>query len=109
MGPGAHWVAHLRQAGIPPKSVRHLVHTHLHIEHTRVLGHFPTRPWSSTQGSWMLRERQIHLVRIAMSAMTSNSPTSIGGPTKASWTYSVTGRCGLSRRPATHRATTHSC
>ncbi|HWX96605.1 MAG TPA: N-acyl homoserine lactonase family protein [Solirubrobacteraceae bacterium] len=41
MGPEAHCVAQLRQAGIPPQSVRHLVQTHLHIDHTGALGHFP--------------------------------------------------------------------
>ena len=36
-----HCVAQLRQLGIAPESVRHLVQTHLHIDHTGALGHFP--------------------------------------------------------------------
>ncbi len=36
-----HCVAQLRQVGIAPESVRHVVQTHLHIDHTGALGHFP--------------------------------------------------------------------
>jgi N-acyl homoserine lactone hydrolase len=36
-----HCVAQLHGLGIAPKSVRHLVQTHLHIDHTGALGHFP--------------------------------------------------------------------
>lgn len=36
-----HCVAQLRQLGIAPESVRHVVQTHLHIDHTGALGHFP--------------------------------------------------------------------
>jgi N-acyl homoserine lactone hydrolase len=36
-----HCVAQLRELGIAPKSVSHLVQTHLHIDHTGALGHFP--------------------------------------------------------------------
>jgi glyoxylase-like metal-dependent hydrolase (beta-lactamase superfamily II) len=36
-----HCVAQLRELGIAPESVRHLVQTHLHIDHTGALGHFP--------------------------------------------------------------------
>ena len=36
-----HCVAQLRQLGIAPESVGHLVQTHLHIDHTGALGHFP--------------------------------------------------------------------
>ncbi len=35
-----HCVAQLRQLGIAPQSVRHVVQTHLHIDHTGALGHF---------------------------------------------------------------------
>jgi glyoxylase-like metal-dependent hydrolase (beta-lactamase superfamily II) len=35
-----HCVAQLRQLGIAPKSVRYVVQTHLHIDHTGALGHF---------------------------------------------------------------------
>ena len=36
-----HCVAQLRKLGIAPDSVRHIVQTHLHIDHTGALGHFP--------------------------------------------------------------------
>jgi N-acyl homoserine lactone hydrolase len=36
-----HCVAQLHELGIAPESVRHLVQTHLHIDHTGALGHFP--------------------------------------------------------------------
>jgi N-acyl homoserine lactone hydrolase len=36
-----HCIAQLRQLGIAPESVRHVVQTHLHIDHTGALGHFP--------------------------------------------------------------------
>ncbi len=36
-----HCVAQLRQIGVGPGSVSHLVQTHLHIDHTGALGHFP--------------------------------------------------------------------
>ncbi|MDQ6811040.1 MAG: N-acyl homoserine lactonase family protein [Actinomycetota bacterium] len=36
-----HCVAQLRRLGIAPESVRHVVQTHLHIDHTGALGHFP--------------------------------------------------------------------
>jgi glyoxylase-like metal-dependent hydrolase (beta-lactamase superfamily II) len=36
-----HCVAQLRRVGIVPESVRHLLQTHLHIDHTGALGHFP--------------------------------------------------------------------
>ena len=36
-----HCVAQLRELGIPAESVSHLVQTHLHIDHTGALGHFP--------------------------------------------------------------------
>ncbi len=36
-----HCLAQLRELGIPRESVRRLVQTHLHIDHTGALGHFP--------------------------------------------------------------------
>jgi N-acyl homoserine lactone hydrolase len=36
-----HCVAQLRELGIPPESVSHLVQSHLYIDHTGGLGHFP--------------------------------------------------------------------
>jgi N-acyl homoserine lactone hydrolase len=36
-----HCVAQLRQLGVEPQSIRHVVQTHLHIDHVGALGHFP--------------------------------------------------------------------
>jgi N-acyl homoserine lactone hydrolase len=36
-----HCVAQLRELGVEPESVRYVVQTHLHIDHTGALGHFP--------------------------------------------------------------------
>jgi glyoxylase-like metal-dependent hydrolase (beta-lactamase superfamily II) len=36
-----HCVAQLRRLGVEPESVGHVVQTHLHIDHTGTLGHFP--------------------------------------------------------------------
>jgi glyoxylase-like metal-dependent hydrolase (beta-lactamase superfamily II) len=36
-----HCVAQLRRLGVEPGSVGHVVQTHLHIDHTGALGHFP--------------------------------------------------------------------
>lgn len=36
-----HCAAQLRELGVPAESVRQVVHTHLHIDHTGALGHFP--------------------------------------------------------------------
>jgi glyoxylase-like metal-dependent hydrolase (beta-lactamase superfamily II) len=36
-----HCVAQLRRFGVEPNSVGHVVQTHLHIDHTGALGHFP--------------------------------------------------------------------
>jgi N-acyl homoserine lactone hydrolase len=36
-----HCVAQLRRLGVEPSSVAHVVQTHLHIDHTGALGHFP--------------------------------------------------------------------
>lgn len=36
-----HCAAQLRRLGVDPDSVSHIVQTHLHIDHTGALGHFP--------------------------------------------------------------------
>jgi N-acyl homoserine lactone hydrolase len=36
-----HCVAQLRELGVAPDSVGHIVQTHLHMDHTGALGHFP--------------------------------------------------------------------
>jgi len=36
-----HCAAQLRKLGVAPETVRHVVQTHLHIDHTGALGHFP--------------------------------------------------------------------
>ena len=36
-----HCGAQLQRSGVAPESVRYLVQTHLHIDHTGALGHFP--------------------------------------------------------------------
>jgi N-acyl homoserine lactone hydrolase len=36
-----HCVAQLRELGVAPESVGHIVQTHLHMDHTGALGHFP--------------------------------------------------------------------
>jgi N-acyl homoserine lactone hydrolase len=39
-----HCAAQLRRLGVEPESVSHVVQTHLHIDHTGALGHFPNAP-----------------------------------------------------------------
>jgi N-acyl homoserine lactone hydrolase len=41
MTPEQHCETQIRGAGVDPASVRHIVQTHLHIDHTGALGHFP--------------------------------------------------------------------
>jgi len=41
MRPEQHCAAQLRALGVAPESVGHVVQTHLHIDHTGALGHFP--------------------------------------------------------------------
>jgi N-acyl homoserine lactone hydrolase len=41
MGEEQHCLAQLSRLGVAPESVAHLVQTHLHIDHTGALGHFP--------------------------------------------------------------------
>jgi glyoxylase-like metal-dependent hydrolase (beta-lactamase superfamily II) len=47
-----HCVAQLRTAGIDPSDVRYVVQTHLHIDHTGALGHFP-------QATVLVHEREL--------------------------------------------------
>jgi N-acyl homoserine lactone hydrolase len=41
MTPEQHCETQIRAAGVDPASVKHIVQTHLHIDHTGALGHFP--------------------------------------------------------------------
>jgi glyoxylase-like metal-dependent hydrolase (beta-lactamase superfamily II) len=41
MGEDQHCATQLDRLGIPPGSIRHIVQTHLHMDHTGALGHFP--------------------------------------------------------------------
>jgi glyoxylase-like metal-dependent hydrolase (beta-lactamase superfamily II) len=41
MSPEDHVVAQLEATGIDPESIRYVVQTHLHIDHTGAIGHFP--------------------------------------------------------------------
>ena len=41
MTEGQHCAVQLRELGVAPESVRYVVQTHLHIDHTGALGHFP--------------------------------------------------------------------
>lgn len=41
MTEGQHCTVQLRELGVAPASVRYVVQTHLHIDHTGALGHFP--------------------------------------------------------------------
>jgi len=41
MTPDQHCETQIRAAGVDPASVRHIVQTHLHMDHTGALGHFP--------------------------------------------------------------------
>lgn len=42
MGEEQHCVPQLQQLGVEPGEVTHVVQTHLHIDHTGALGHFPS-------------------------------------------------------------------
>ncbi len=41
MSPQQHCAAQLAEVGVSPESIRYVVQTHLHIDHTGALGHFP--------------------------------------------------------------------
>ena len=42
MSEDQHCAAQLRQLGVGPQSLSYIVQTHLHIDHTGALGHFPS-------------------------------------------------------------------
>ena len=104
-----HCVAQLRELGIPPESVSHVVQSHLHIDHTGALGHFPDATVIVQVKSSMLLAPQIRPRPMDMFARTSSRPDSTGEQSKASWISSVTGRSAYSRRRATRRATCRCC
>lgn len=56
-----HCAAQLAGLGIDPDSVAYVVQTHLHIDHTGALGHFPSAPV-------MVHERELEAARAAESA-----------------------------------------
>jgi len=53
-----HCATQLHGLGIAPKSVRHLVQTHLHIDHTGALGHFP-------DATVIVQARELDAARVA--------------------------------------------
>jgi len=53
-----HCVAQLRELGIPTESVSHLVQSHLHIDHTGALGHFP-------DATVIVQAQELHAARAA--------------------------------------------
>jgi N-acyl homoserine lactone hydrolase len=55
-----HCVAQLEALGVDPGSITHIVHTHLHIDHTGALGHFP-------DAEVVVHERELEAARAASS------------------------------------------
>lgn len=55
-----HCAAQLSALGIEPEAVTHVVQTHLHIDHTGALGHFP-------QATVVVHERELEAARAAKS------------------------------------------
>lgn len=53
-----HCAAQLRSVGVAPESVRHVVQTHLHMDHTGALGHFPN-------ATIIVHERELDSARTA--------------------------------------------
>lgn len=53
-----HCVAQLQRLGVAPESVRYIVQTHLHIDHTGALGHFP-------DATVVVHERELEAARTA--------------------------------------------
>ena len=49
MSEGQDCATQLRQLGVEPGAVRYVVQTHLHIDHTGALGHFPSASSSMTR------------------------------------------------------------
>jgi N-acyl homoserine lactone hydrolase len=59
-----HCAAQLRQLGVEPDAVRYVVQTHLHIDHTGALGHFPN-------ARVLVHERELKAARAADEAVMS--------------------------------------
>jgi glyoxylase-like metal-dependent hydrolase (beta-lactamase superfamily II) len=59
-----HCVAQLRALGVAPASVGHVVQTHLHIDHTGALGHFP-------DAAVVVHTRELEAARAAEDPLTS--------------------------------------
>ena len=59
-----HCVAQLRMLGVEPGSVGHVVQTHLHIDHTGALGHFP-------DAAIVVNARELRAARTAQSPIAS--------------------------------------
>jgi glyoxylase-like metal-dependent hydrolase (beta-lactamase superfamily II) len=59
-----HCAAQLERAGVAPASITHVVQTHLHIDHTGALGHFPN-------ASVVVHSRELEAARAATSPMAS--------------------------------------
>jgi glyoxylase-like metal-dependent hydrolase (beta-lactamase superfamily II) len=65
MSEDQHCLAQLAQLGVTPDSVRYVVQTHLHIDHTGALGHFP-------DATVVVHARELEAARAA------DSPTATG-------------------------------
>jgi N-acyl homoserine lactone hydrolase len=59
-----HCAAQLRRMGVAPESIGRLVQTHLHIDHTGALGHFPT-------ATVLVHARELEAARAARSPLAS--------------------------------------
>lgn len=59
-----HCAAQLRSLGVGPGSVRYIVQTHLHIDHTGALGHFPS-------ATVVVHTRELQAARAAVSTIAS--------------------------------------
>ena len=64
MSEGQHCAAQLRRLDVGPDSVRYVVQTHLHIDHTGALGHFPG-------ATVVVHTRELHAARAADSPLDS--------------------------------------
>jgi N-acyl homoserine lactone hydrolase len=59
-----HCAAQLRRLGVEPGSVGHVVQTHLHIDHTGALGHFPN-------ATIVVHARELQAARVAQDPISS--------------------------------------
>jgi N-acyl homoserine lactone hydrolase len=59
-----HCVPQLERIGVEPGSIRHVVQTHLHIDHTGALGHFP-------DATVVVHARELEAARAAESALST--------------------------------------